>query len=757
MGNLRRLIATRPLFLATPMFSRSSLISGPITEPGFSGLPRGSHSLLPVLQLLTQKFRFLNHSPASASASGTGGGSDSSSVRTSAVEEKTAPLLPMLMLFPDMREPCDGFGSLVNCPFLIPSSSSSQGEEEEEEMGGDIRSACHDAVLPEVLRNSRCVGSSHGWLAFINTFDCGLYLSSLPLTAASASAPHNHNHNTNAQSSSSSSAADSLRPSSPVPLFTIQLPRIITLPHLTQTTHNEDVWPCPSFQFLCRKDPRFFDMSDFCIDMEACFPVSPKDLSETFVHKIILSAPPALLSYHNNEGGGGGGATVLVMAILGGEFRDIAFCRLADADSSSWTLLNKVDSGGYADIMYSQSDKRLYAIRDCDLKLEAWDLRDPEKTRSTVTATPIPDRDNVKLGEEFDNCKKKYYLVESLADILVVRRYVAHQVDNNGKVPNRPYRTVDFRVMKLNSDRDDWEIVKDLGDRVLFVGLNQSVSVSAAELNLRPNSIYFADDSVDLMHKSVFKEPYFSDRLHFCDKRASGGHDFGVFNLKDGRVTGRSPTIYKQLRKEKPLLTPDITALSLGTEIMYSESMILDSDMEQLLNKNWNRDIVNEETAKYPELSLQVSNAQEELLEWHAENAKSNPNIIHASERCAAAIIQAIGYFHLGPSISPRDVSDFSECKEGNFNPGHEVVTFYSFYERWRRAEVQKTEQSMQKLRLSFELLHECNLHLPLTENGDDKLTTIRQLFTLLEGGIMVQWRLSGTLDFGTPDTPSEK
>ncbi|XP_058226087.1 sucrose-phosphatase 2-like isoform X2 [Rhododendron vialii] len=265
--------------------------------------------------------------------------------------------------------------------------------------------------------------------------------------------------------------------------------------------------------------------------------------------------------------------------------------------------------------------------------------------------------------------------------------------------------------------------------------------------------------------------------------------------------TGRSPTIYKQLRKEKPLLTPDITVLSVGTEIMYGESMIPDSDWEQLLNKNWNRNIVTEETAKYPELSLQseteqrphkvsfyvekvhalkitkalseslqqrgqdvkiiysggialdvlpqgagkgqalaylikkfqtygkpplctlvcgdsgndaelfsvpkvygvmVSNAQEELLEWHAENAKSNPNIIHASERCAAAIIQAIGYFHLGPSISPRDVSDFSECKEGSFNPGHEVVTFYSFYERWRRAEVQKTERSMQKLRLSF-------------------------------------------------------
>lgn len=62
------------------------------------------------------------------------------------------------------------------------------------------------------------------------------------------------------------------------------------------------------------------------------------------------------------------------------------------------------------------------------------------------------------------------------------------------------------------------------------------------------------------------------------------------------------------------MLTPDITVLSVGTEIMYGESMIPDSDWEQLLNKNWNRNIVTEETAKYPELSLQV---------WYTNNSCS--------------------------------------------------------------------------------------------------------------------------------------
>lgn len=70
--------------------------------------------------------------------------------------------------------------------------------------------------------------------------------------------------------------------------------------------------------------------------------------------------------------------------------------------------------------------------------------------------------------------------------------------------------------------------------------------------------------------------------------------------------TGRSPTIYKQLRIEKPLLSPDITILSVGTEIMYGDSMIPDDEWENHLNHNWDRDIVTAETAKFPQLTPQV-------------------------------------------------------------------------------------------------------------------------------------------------------
>ncbi|KAJ1432908.1 Sucrose-phosphatase-like, N-terminal, partial [Sesbania bispinosa] len=87
--------------------------------------------------------------------------------------------------------------------------------------------------------------------------------------------------------------------------------------------------------------------------------------------------------------------------------------------------------------------------------------------------------------------------------------------------------------------------------------------------------------------------------------------------------TGRSPTLYKQLRKEKPMITPDITIMSVGTEITYGKSMVPDDGWVQFLNQKWDKNIVIEESSKFRELTRQKTEQRPHKVSFYVEKEKA--------------------------------------------------------------------------------------------------------------------------------------
>ncbi|KAK7840480.1 hypothetical protein CFP56_016666 [Quercus suber] len=63
-------------------------------------------------------------------------------------------------------------------------------------------------------------------------------------------------------------------------------------------------------------------------------------------------------------------------------------------------------------------------------------------------------------------------------------------------------------------------MVKNIGDNVFFVGINDSLSISSQNLaKYKGNCIYFTDDYFDCHREGIV-----------------GGHDMGVYNVEDRSI-----------------------------------------------------------------------------------------------------------------------------------------------------------------------------------------------------------------------------
>lgn len=93
----------------------------------------------------------------------------------------------------------------------------------------------------------------------------------------------------------------------------------------------------------------------------------------------------------------------------------------------------------------------------------------------------------------FGDCFKVPYLVSSGDELLLVRRLVAYEIDS--RQATKPILSlITKRCLVYKLIDYSWEELYSLGDRVLFVGVGDSLSATASNWsNCSPNTIYFSD------------------------------------------------------------------------------------------------------------------------------------------------------------------------------------------------------------------------------------------------------------------------
>ncbi|KAI4346035.1 hypothetical protein L6164_013118 [Bauhinia variegata] len=204
----------------------------------------------------------------------------------------------------------------------------------------------------------------------------------------------------------------------------------------------------------------------------------------------------------------------------------------------------------YCDIIFSRGT--LFALSN-NGSVEGWDFsgKKPVKFFDIDPCAEI-------CGEEIRNFPEdeytvRLYLVESLGELLLVKRFIEDFVNPDGEVLKRddnvkvevskdsysldfPYRTKHFSLYKLDMEyrvgREKvlWRKIESLNDQVLFLGRNESASVSAQAFpQCEANSIYFTDDGCNEMYENDLY----------------GGHDVGVFSVQDRSITPLIP--YKMI------------------------------------------------------------------------------------------------------------------------------------------------------------------------------------------------------------------
>ncbi|XP_042507139.1 F-box protein At2g26160-like [Macadamia integrifolia] len=250
-------------------------------------------------------------------------------------------------------------------------------------------------------------------------------------------------------------------------------------------------------------------------------------LRDEYIHK-------AIVGFCSSE------SEAMVMAIRR-EDDQLAFCR--PGKDLRWSIFEHRHHGRSHDVIFYK--EQFYTVKESGRIFKVSGLEDASPHMTLVTGRPMmnPSSPNKpylvdSLGELLIVYPNRLYLVESSGELLIIYRFLDSgfpvgeddedddedavvDSDDNWREPARlPYRTINFEVFKLDFAGGKWVEVENLGDRAVFVGYNDSFSVSASEFpGCKGNCIYFTDD---------YFEGYYRQKHGACD--------MGIFDLGDRTV-----------------------------------------------------------------------------------------------------------------------------------------------------------------------------------------------------------------------------
>ncbi|XP_074286885.1 F-box protein SKIP23-like isoform X1 [Silene latifolia] len=226
-----------------------------------------------------------------------------------------------------------------------------------------------------------------------------------------------------------------------------------------------------------------------------------------FLQKLIVLKVPQSGGHHE-----------FVIILLSPEYKGLSFAKCGD---QAWTtiLIEDLVLGVYDVLVMNDL---VFALYNYDGAIAYWSVK--EFYGAGVVKPTIYSPGKYRIFERLNVCTNYAYLVQSGSDLLMVLRFKEDVMDSDD-LYDIVYRTIEFKIYKLNPKDQNWENIKDLGDIVLFVGDNSSMSVSLAHAKgLRQNSVYFTDDDTESW---------------LCPPEQGGilaGRDMGVFNLRTNRI-----------------------------------------------------------------------------------------------------------------------------------------------------------------------------------------------------------------------------